>query len=276
MKIFLMILFCCFISFKVAACDCPMPNFNIEFYSAKYVFSGEIIAKVYAKNKKQYTLTFSVDKHYKPGKHPQKIDFIKQSEGIYQGVITSCDESFKVGEKWTVFAHSKDDKLYFSSQCSNTFLGYPNLQQQQLLEKAANFKLGHFYHEPSKFFSYADTPKNLYKIIKNINPQDFDKNASSFLMIDIDRCGKTQNINIFRDTKADSLASKNGLFYPLNQPSITTLTPFEKATIEIGKMLLFESQIHIYTQEWVNSRRYYYVYFDDKHQLVWQEKRFNF
>jgi hypothetical protein len=276
MRILLIILFSCFISFKVAACDCSTPNFNIEFYSAKYVFSGEIIAKVYTKNKKQYTLTFRVDKHYKQGENPQKIDFLTQSEGIYQGVITSCDESFKVGEKWTVFAHSKDGKLYFSSLCSNTFLGYPNLQQQKLLNKAANFKLGHFNYEPSRFFSYADTPKNLYKIIKNINPQDFDKKARAFIFLDVDRFGRTQNANIYHNNKVDSSAFKYGLFIPLNYPEVVASTPFEKAILNISKMLLFEPQQHKYTKELVNSRRYYVFYINDKNQLSWQEKRFNF
>ncbi|MEJ8757392.1 hypothetical protein WG947_10315 [Pontibacter sp. H259] len=103
------------------ACDCDPPSVALEFVHAKYVFWGTVVEKEYARDSLTYTVTFTIDRHFKKNKDkPKTLKFTEKSEGKITGHYTSCDYSVNKGEKWLVYANNYKDALVFDDICSNS------------------------------------------------------------------------------------------------------------------------------------------------------------
>lgn len=275
MKVFLLSIIFSFLAFKCSACSCSPPNLILEFYASKYVFEGEIISKDYAKDSLTYTLTFHVTKHYKDGEKPTYIKFIKQSEGKYVGVFTSCDESYSIGEKLIVFARVTNGKLWFGTMCSNSSRYLPKNRFLDLLHIANQFKLGtHFYNYSfNSLFTESLKPlNNVDTILDKMSPDKFKKNDGCVIMFDVDSLGRTITLNVYDNNylKPDTSGRKWSLYQVMNQAPQRNLTEFEKQILKYcRKIKRWPITYFKPTNEKINMRKYLTFYIDKNQNVKW-------
>ena len=272
MKFFIAFVLILVASSKIKACDCNPPKEILEFYSAEYVFYGEIISKDYPKDSLTYTLTFRVDKHYKNGEQPKFLRFTHPSEGRYIGVFTSCDEHQNVGEKWLVFAKTYQNRLVFSSMCSNS-RSYLTKEMIELLKTANEFKLGsHFFnYDFSNLFTYEKPSYNLDSALKKVNSKKFKPDQGVAIMLDIDTNSNILKRNIYDNpfTRIDK-STKWGLYQVINEKPNRLLNDFEKRMLKFSKKIKNWPVTYFKpTNEKVNTRKYLTFRIDKKGNLVW-------
>ena len=235
--------------FKASACSCDIPKSIVEFQSAKYVFEGKVISKIYSSDSLTYTVNFKISKHYKNSDNPKSLKFLFQSEGKYTGNFSSCDWSVSKNEKWLIYAYYQKGSLTFRYYCSNSMPFKKNISKKEkiILENANQFEINKYTF--TKFFDGNFTKTNpmidLDSIFKKYGKKKYGKHYNENrvdIVVDIDKNGNllasnlTSNghMGIVKNQTIDSI-------YDLNKPKNIEIrkpkTEFEKDIIKIVKKL---------------------------------------
>ncbi|MDT0647924.1 hypothetical protein RM545_14585 [Zunongwangia sp. F260] len=183
-----------FITIKGFACSCETLKSAIEFHQSKYVFEGEVIEKVYASDSLTNTITFEISKHYKNGDNPKFLKFQLNSEAEVTGLYSSCYWIAKKGQKWLVYAKTRNGKLNFQFFCSNSkplerLKIHPS--EQKVLDNGNNLDLTKYrYIHTGEPITSIDSIENIYKKYK-FDPSDF-----AFIRVDVDEKGRLERANL--------------------------------------------------------------------------------
>ncbi|GGG97447.1 hypothetical protein GCM10011416_14310 [Polaribacter pacificus] len=235
---------------KTNACSCQIPKPIVEFESAKYVFEGNVISKVYAKDSLIYTVTFDITKHYKKSDSPKTLEFKFKSEGKYTGEWTSCDWNVNKNEKWLVYAYYWNDKLTFGYYCSNSKpiekTGISK-SEQKVLNNANSFEIDRYtFTSLDGQFTNAKPKVDLDSILRKYRDKNYGEEYNENrvdIVIDIDKNGNLISANL---TSKEHMSIENNeiidSIYNLNKPKNieirTTKTNFEKDILKIVKSLI--------------------------------------
>ncbi|GAL81333.1 hypothetical protein JCM19274_2409 [Algibacter lectus] len=222
------------ISTLTFACDCVVYNPILEFYSSEYVFEGEIISKIYAKDSLTYKVTFDISKHYKNGDFPKTLEFDVTAEEEYTGQWTSCDWSAKKNQKWLVYAYKYNGNLTFSGMCSNSKIinNRPiGLREQKMLDNGNSFKIENYIFEYESEFNYCINVTDIKSILEDGKIKEY-KKPITLLNVLIDSNGNLISITRQRELirKKDSIFNLTTGIEDANRKPITE---FEKDAIEL-------------------------------------------
>ncbi|SIT93752.1 hypothetical protein [Pontibacter indicus] len=117
----LLLIFIFLAPFSAFSCDADPPPVALEFLKAKHVFFGQATSKVYAKDSLTYTVSFTVEQHFKEGGSlPETLAFTLPAEGEITGSYSSCDFGVLLGRKWLIYAYTYNGILTFSYYGSNS------------------------------------------------------------------------------------------------------------------------------------------------------------
>ncbi len=252
------------ISLKSFSCDCIDNNPALEFYASKYVFSGTIISKVYAKDSLTYNVQFEISKHYKTGDSPKKLEFTLGSEGMYTGSWTSCDWNANMYEQWLVYAYEYKGKLRFSGMCSNSqLLGRVSSREQKMLDNATSFNINDFVFRYERDFNYTKPISDIDAIINNGKIMEYSKPYVSFDLL-INKKGKLRAIS-----RPDYLLPKKDTIFNLGiyqkVKKFKPKTEFEKEALKLVKQFKkWEIKKHEQTGASVRYIKYVSISFDLK------------
>ena len=220
------------------ACDCPDISPAIEFYESDYVFEGEIISKIYAKDSLTYNITFDIYKHYKNGDYPKRIEFNLNAEGEYTGLWTSCDWTTYKGENWLVYAYTYKGKLTFSGMCSNSKqLDSHSISnyEKKILENGNTFDFQKYIYDGNDCFFWDKTNSNIDSIFKSGKIKNYE-NPYTWLKLFINKKGKLISVTSGRNF---SISYDSIFGFPIDFKIVNRkpLTEFEKDAIKIVKQV---------------------------------------
>jgi len=238
MKVVFIIIFVFSYSFNVLACSCDIPKPAIEFYTSDYVFEGEVISKIYAKDSLTYTVKFKVSKHYKFGDEPEFISYTFPAEGEFTGHFTSCDWSVDFGERWLVYSDLYNGKQSFSFYCSNSkpineHYGIRK-SEQIVLDNGNKLELENY-----RFINHEAKPvTDVDSILSVYNSKDLNLESKTFapFWIDVDKEGNLTSVNLSprENREMEVVDSIYGLNIRKNQYS-KPRNEFESVALEIAK-----------------------------------------
>ncbi|TDE31504.1 hypothetical protein E0I61_02060 [Flavobacterium ranwuense] len=220
---------------KSFACDCNMPPLVEEFTTSDYVFEGIVTSKKYSKDSLTYKITFEIYKHYKNGDKPKNLSFILSSESKYKKIITSCDWSVNLNEKWLVYtSKSTIGELYFSKYCSNSQLlqneplysGY-----QRWLDNGNLLKVDNFIYNNEFRTNFSTSNSSIDSVFKNGKKKEYIENYTGLYLL-IDNKGVLKSANIQKQIIPvyDSIF---GLQTDIKIDNNVILTEFQKDAIDL-------------------------------------------
>ena len=220
------------------ACSCNIPKPILEFKSAKYVFEGKVISKIYSIDSLTYTVSFKTSKHYKKGDYPTTLEFTFKSEGKYTGVWTSCDWSVNKDEVWLVYADYSKEKLSFGYFCSNSKpLGRRTISknEQKILDNGNSFKLENYIYQSENDLTFTKPISVVDSVLKTGKDKDYEK-PFTWLKLFVDENGNLNSVttNTNYQLKNDSIFNLTTEF---KIRSRKPLTEFEKDAIELVKKI---------------------------------------
>ncbi len=260
------------ISLKSFSCDCDDNNATLEFYASKYVFSGAIISKEYAKDSLTYKITFQVFKHYKEGDSPKKIEFTLTSEKRFTGRWTSCDWNANIYDQWLVYAYIYKGKLRFSGMCSNSQpLGRVNSREQKALDNGNLFNIHDFVYEHERDFNYTNPITNVDNILINGKVKKYTKPYIRFELL-ISKKGKLKAVmnSKYSSSNYDSVY---GLRKKPKAKNMKPQTEFEKEALRLVKQIKkWEIKRHKQTKEAVPYIKDFLISFNQKEKRWKYEK----
>jgi len=235
--------------FKANACSCTTPKPILEFQTSTYVFEGEIISKVYAKDSLTYTITFNISKHYKKSDNPKTMKFTLESEGKYTGEWTSCDWTVTKNEIWLVYANYRKGTFVFDYFCSNSKpieKGIIPTSELKILNNANGFEIDKYtFTSLDGHFTNTKPKINLDSILKKYSHKDYGKNYRENrvdIVVDIDKNGQliASNLTSIARCPPDNMELIDSI-YNLNKPKNIALrkanTKFEKDIFQVVKNL---------------------------------------
>ena len=260
----LSLLFLLLLSTKAMACSCAEVNPVLEFYSSTYVFEGKIISKVYAKDSLTYTVTFDITKHYKKGATPKTLAFKVSSERKYRGYWTSCDWKANLGERWLVYAYTRNNTLYFNGMCSNSRrIDRREISQreQRQLTNGNAFRINDYIYEHENEFNYCKNVTKINPILAKGKSKNF-KTQGILLYVLVDPKGNLQSV--FRSTRL--IRKRDSLFNLLTEVTALKNTPmpeFDYEALELIKQVKkWDIKSHEDTGISVSYLRHIWVYYD--------------
>lgn len=209
-----------------------------SFNDAKYVFTGKIASKVYAKDSLTYVVTFNIYKHYKKAKsYPQNIKMKFESESKYTHIESCCgDFSCKVGDEWLIFADKPNSKSPFYRMGVNSQSienGKISEKLEKIFEKVKTFNINDYIFESGDSFNYCRNVTDIKNILRSAKVKCYPKDATVLSCL-INKNGKLKlvkvkkGIVVVRDTIFDLITrieDKKG--YPISE--------FEKDAIKLLK-----------------------------------------
>ncbi|MDT0687741.1 hypothetical protein [Autumnicola psychrophila] len=224
------------ITLKSFACSCEIPKPAVEFHQSKYVFEGEVIEKVYASDSLTNTVTFEVSKYYKNGDNPKFLKFQLNSEAEVTGLYSSCYWTAKKGQKWLVYAKTRNGKLDFQFFCSNSkplerLKIHPS--EQMVLDNGNNLDLTKYrYIHAGEPITSIDSIENIYKKHK-FDPSDF-----AFIWVDVDKKGRLERANLVprgerKFELIDTIFDLNNFKNERQEPR----TEFEEIAVEVANKI---------------------------------------
>ncbi|WP_281847784.1 hypothetical protein [Olleya namhaensis] len=179
------------------ACSCDIPKPILEFESAEYVFEGNVISKIYAKDSLTYTITFDITKHYKESDNPKNLEFTFKSESKYTGEWTSCDWSVNKDENWLVYAKYWKEKLTFGYFCSNSKpLDRRTIfkKEQNVLNNGNSFKLENYIYQSETEFNFTKPISNIDSIFRTGQIKEYER-TFTVLKLYIDKKGNLISVS---------------------------------------------------------------------------------
>jgi hypothetical protein len=258
---------------KGFGCECFPEKPAIEFYSSQYVFQGTITSKVYAQDSLTYTVTFDIEKHYKKGDSPNKLDFTLVSESKYTGYWTSCDWHANVNQTWLVYTSSWGGKLSFSGICSNSkVLNSREIDknEQIVLNNGNKLNLDDYIFDYERGFT---TPRPITSIDSIITKYDSYENENNYIVIalDIDKRGRLIKANLAPTEKPeieviDSIFNLNKF---KNKEYRKPKSTYEKDVLEIARQIKsWKPKVFIKTEEPVKARVFLKFFIDKDNRIT--------
>jgi hypothetical protein len=271
---FLLIVF--FIFLKSYSCDCNKKSFIEDFTTSEYVFEGIVTSKIYSKDFLNYTITFSIYKHYKISDYPKKISFTFPAEFKYTHYLTSCDFHVNLKEKWLVYAKkSYNGKLYFDINCSDSqrLLNKPlNILYKRRLEFGNTLKIDDFLYQNDFKTNYYSSISSLDSIFIKGNKKEYKDKMVLFSLL-IDTNGKLKFVGDSRKVIAiyDSIFKfQKGI----KIDSTFEPTEFQKDAINlINKVEKWDVRKHPFSNIPLSYLQYIWIEYDYKNKKWTYELR---